>query len=626
MDFGVNFVPVQVPILPADGDANDIANFNAEFVSNIVDSANSVLQSAIALKDSDFYSVGDIPTLGTQLLFIDTDLFNTLKSRPAATQPATDWATLEHNLDQLAALVAPTAPTLASVDTTVPTFDSIAPVIVLPSAPSTDLGVAPSNGPDIQDALLPDAPLIILPSVPTFEELQLPVSPTFDLPTFSAVAPQNTLSPPTAQFNYVDPGYVSDLHDPLVQKLLADLQNGSYGIDAGDEAALWFRAQDRAAQQARIDTEEALRRMSSMSFAMPQGTVLAAIEQAQQKSQKTLSEANREIALKRADLYVEGRKFTIAQVQGYEKVRIDLYNATQERALNYSKAVVEMGIAIYDATVKNFQAMLEAYKTEASVFELRVRGELGKAEVYRAQIEAEKTRVDFNRAKIDLFNAQLAAINSTVELYKSRLQAANIYTQIQGQRLEVYRNQVLAYTARVHAKEAEYNVYQAQIRGQLAQLDVYKAQIDAYNGRIAGLAARANIQVQSNESLLQAFKAATAVYSSQLESLNKQVAARLDEAKAKGAYYGLDVDAYRAYTSASAESARVQADLNKYNLDWNKANLASRVAQVEFRLKQLGLSVDLQKDVNTHGADFMKTALGSAASGLNSLGVSSLSA
>lgn len=621
-DFSASIVPIVVPTL-ADSTANSLATFQATLTKNIVDTGNSLLQNYIALKDTNFYAVGDIPALGPQLLLIDLDNLALMKSKVTKSQPATDWTTLENKLDQLAALASPAAPALITTSVDVPSLDATTPVITLPSAPSADVGAPPGAAPNVTDPTFPDAPTLVIPAVPTFDELQLPGTPTFQLPSWTAVAPQNLLNPPTAQFSYVDPTYVSPLQDALVIKLLADLQNGTYGIDSSIEDALWGRVRDRAAQQAKQAVEEAVRRMASTSFPMPQGSMLEAIDQAEQKSQEILSEANRDISIKRADMYVEGRKFTIQQVKEFEKIRMDLYSATQERALNYSKAVVEMGIHVYEATVKNYQAQLEGYKAEASVFETRVRGELAKAELFRAQIEAEKTRVEFNRAKLDLFNGQLAAINTTVELYKSRLQAANIFMQVQAQRVDMFRSQVQAYAERVKAKEAEYNIYQAQIRGELSKLDVFKAQIEAYNARIGGLETKARIAIQNNQMLVQSFDVASKNYGNLLAQFEKQINGRLDEAKAKATYYGLDVDTYRAYTAAAGESMRVQSEMNRYNLDWNKASLAARVAQVEFRLKQLGLSVELQKDVNSHGVDFLRAALGGAVSGLNALGVSS---
>jgi hypothetical protein len=622
-EFAINFLPITAPTLASLSPTN-LAAYQTAFVSSIVDSANSVLLSSMGDKDTDFFAVGDAPVLEDQLLTVDPQFILNLKSRQGVTPIS--FADLSDRIAQLAALSTPATPTLASVSTTVPELDAVAPIIVVPTPPDADVGAAPGSAPDIAEIVLPSSPDIVLPSVPTFDELALPVAPSFDMPSFSASAPQNTIAAPTDEFSYVDPGYASALHDPLVVKLLNDLENGTYGIDSGDEAALWFRARDRAAQQSRLEIEEAARRAAATSFPMPQGAMFHAIEVAEQKAQGVLSEANREIALRRSELYVEGRKFTIQQVKEYEQVRINLYTATQERALNYSKAVVEMGVALFEARVRNFQAQLEAYKIEAQVFETRIRAELGKAELFKAQIEAEKLRADFNRAKLDLFNGQLAAINATVDLYKSRLEAANVIARIQAQRLEVYKTQISAYAERIRAKEAEYGIYNAQVRGQLANLEVYKAQIDAYNARVGGLDTQARIQLQSNEAQIQAFRAASLNYSSQLDALAKQVDARVKEVQVRGTLYSADTDAYRALIEAAAAGAKVQADLNRYNMEWNKAQLDSRVKQVEFRLKQLGMSVDLQKDINAGGIEFLRSALGGAVSGFNALAVNTTSA
>lgn len=622
MDFVANLQPVQVPTL-ASATADNLARFQAQFTTNIVSSGNSLLAGYIALKDTNFYAVGDIPTLGLQTFAIDPYVYATAKTHPTTTAPVTDWEALEGKLDELASLATPVAPTLAAIDANVPSLTAAPPVIVIPSAPSADVGVAPSTAPNLEAAATPEAPTVTLPDAPTFDELHLPEPPAFDVPTWTAVAPQNLLAPPTSAFSYVDPGYVSSLHDPLVQKLLADLSEGSYGIEPAVEAQLWGRARDRAAQVARTGVEEALRRAAATSFPVPQGHLQATIEVAEQKGVEIVTEANRDIATKRADMYVDGRKFTIQQVQGYETIRINLYNATQERALNYAKAVVETGVAIYDAGVRNYNAQLEGYKTEAQVFETRVRALLVKAEIFKAQVEVEKTRVDFNRAKVEMYLGQLKGVETVVDLYKSRLAAASLFMQLQAQKLDVFRTQVQTYAERVRAKEAEFGIYKAQIAGQLANVDVFKAQIDAYNAQLSGIDTRAKVQLQSNEALLQNYRTATQVYASNLDAFTKQITTRLDEAKTKSVIYGADIDAYRAYVNAALESGRLQVNQNQQVLDWNRTSLASRVAQVEFRLKQLGLSVDLQKDVNSHGMDFMRTALGGAVSGLNSLGVKS---
>ena len=104
-DFNASLVPLVVPSL-ATATANDIAQFQAQFTTNIVNTGNSLLQAYIALKDTDFWSVGDIPALGDQLNNVDTNLYAVADERPNATyRPAIDFAAISTKLDQLAALL-----------------------------------------------------------------------------------------------------------------------------------------------------------------------------------------------------------------------------------------------------------------------------------------------------------------------------------------------------------------------------------------------------------------------------------------------------------------------------------------------------------------------------------------
>lgn len=616
MSFSANLVPIAVPTLAGSTAAN-LATYSTQFTANIVNTGNSLLSDFIALKDTDFYMVGDIPTYSPPTIAAPS-----IYVGPQPTPPDVTYEDLEAKITALAALVAPSAPTLAVPVVSVPELNATAPTITLPLPPSTDVGAAPGGAPSIEDPVLPDAPVITLPNTPSFEDLQLPSPPLLAIPTWTEVAPVNLLTPPTTQFSYVDTGYVSTLHDPYVAKLLLDLNNGTYGIEPADEAGLWFRARDRAARTAAAGVDEAMRRASASSFPMPQGSAYELAMAAEREGQKIVSEAERDIRLRRSELYVAGRKFTMEQVQSYEKIRIDLYSDVQERALNYAKAVVETSIALYDASVKDYTTKLEGYKVAAQVFEARIRAELAKAEIFRTQVEAEKLRVDFNRAKIDQYLAQLKGIETIVELYKSRLTAANVFMQLQGQKLDVFKTQVQAYAERVRAKEAEFGMYTSQIKGQLAAVDVYKAQIDAYNATLIGVDTKARITLQGNEALLQSYKASVQNYSSQLESFSKQLTIMLDEAKVKGVIYGAEVDAYRALVGAVVGGGELTLGYDRILQENSRASLASRVEQVRFRLAQLEKSVELQKSVDSHGMDFLRSALGASAGAINSLGVS----
>lgn len=595
-----------------------IATYLAQNANSIAAAGDQFIQGLADSKLTNF-QIGDVPALGFSYVNFDTEINTATNTRVLA--PVLDLNEIDHKIDQIAALSAPAVPDLATPNTSFPVLDSAPPSLSMPSRPDATIGPAPTDAPNIQDVQPPEAPTLTLPNTPTFEELQIPSPPSFSLPSFNMESPQNQLVAPTTVFDYVDPGYVSVLQDPLVAKLLDALTNGGYGIEPSDEQALWARARDRAEQQARMEYDEANRQSVSTSFPMPQGAYFARLDKARQKLQETMSEINREITLKRSELYVENRKFTIQEIQKYEERAIALYNAVQERALNFAKATVEMGIAIYEASIRKFNADLEAYKTEAVVFEARVRAELSKAELFKSQIEAEKLRGEFNQTKVNLYNAQLQGIQQVVNLFKSRVEAANLLAQLQQQKLDVFKSRVNIFSETVRAKQAEFDMYRAGIQGELAKVDAYKAEVEAYAKRVDAEEAKGRLTLQGNEVLVQRYEAAVRQYSTQLDGFAKTVDARLDKAKTQISAYNVDVASYRAFVDTMIEGARVRIANQRSNNEWNIAALNSQVDRVKMRLEQLKLTVDNMNNINRFGAEYFRTALGATLAGLNGLSV-----
>lgn len=596
----------------------------SQYVDGEVDFLRTSSEAFVNLlrDDSDVsFDVGNLDTLNYLQWDYNTDLLLLQAGRPAYLSNL--GADAESAADQIAGLAVPAAPSLNLPTAAIPTLDAERPVITMPALPGTNVGDAPGDAPVLTEYPVPDAPVVTLPAVPTFEELQIPVAPTITLPTISSQMPANTLSPPTGNFSFVDAGYTSPLRDPLVAKLLDNLVNGGYGIEPADEAALWTRARDRAEVEGRLAVEAALKRASATSFPMPTGALYADLQRERAAVLKALSEANREIALKRSDLYVENRKFTIEQVQQYEKIAIDLYNAVQERMLNVAKATVELGIAVYDASVRNFNAQLEAFRTENQVFEIRVRAELAKAELYKAQIDAERLRGEFNRQRVELYQAQLNGIQSVVNLYKTRIDAVNALTQVQAQRVDIFRSRVSAYAERVRAKSAEYDMYRAAVSGEIAKLDIYKTDISAYETRVRAEESRTKVLLQGNEALLQRFRAQVDQYQAQLAGATKNVDARTDILRTQVAGQGVNVAVYRALTDAVLAGMATKKDVQRMNNDWNIAALNSHVDEVKFRLEKLKATMQNRGTIDQFGAKFYGDQLTALYSAINGLSVKS---
>lgn len=532
-------------------------------------------------------------------------------------------ATSQSLADAITALQVPAAPTLTTPLPQFPTLAAERPQVAVLPLPTFDVGDAPTDAPVLTDLSTPDAPLVTLPTVPTFEELQLPSAPSFSIPTFTDTAPVNQLAPPTATFSFVDAAYTSQLRDPLIAKLLYDLENGGYGIDAADELALWGRARDRAEAQGRLSVDAALKRANSMSFPLPTGALLSALELARADVVKQMSEASRDIALKRADLYVENRRFTIEQVQALEKISIDLHNAIAERSLNAAKATVELGIATFDATVRSFSASLESYKVGAQVFESRIRAELSKAEIYKAQIEAEKLRGEFNLQRVQLYQSQLNGIQTVVNLYKTRVEAVDVLAQIQAQKIEIFKARVQAYAARVGAKAAEFSAYKDSVGAQESLVEMYKTDVSAFETVVRAEEARIRALTQSNEALIQQYKARVEQYTAQLEGVSKRAEIQVDIDKTAVAGQAVNAQVYRALTDAVVSGVQTKIEAQKMNNQWNVGILESHNNVVRTRLEELKTTIMSRVEIDKFSAGIYAQALSAVLSGISGLSVKS---
>lgn len=261
--------------------------------------------------------------------------------------------------------------------------------------------------------------------------LNRPERPTLSLGNIQSLLNRlNQISPPPAvdeEFSYTDPGYSSALRDPMIVKLLNDLVNGGYGIDTADEVSLWNRARDREAKLGQANIEELRRQASGTSFAMPQGALYAALEKARQEAMEKVSSVNRDIALKRADLYVEQRRRVIDQVLQTESQSIALYNAVQARTLESAQVRVQMAVALFDAGVKLFAAQQEEIKVQ---IDARLNSLQSLVNVYAADISAYAAYVNAvaSGAQIDIANSNnvlrrdIAEHESRVNMIKFRLQ------------------------------------------------------------------------------------------------------------------------------------------------------------------------------------------------------------
>lgn len=226
-----------------------------------------------------------------------------------------------------------------------------------------------------------------------------------DFGAISAIAP----TAPVFSFLDID----QTLLDTISAKLNSDLVNGGYGIEPGDEALLWQRERDREAQNALAEHDEITRQFAQGGFSMPPGAMFDAQQRALQNGANKISSVNRDIAIKRADLYFNARKFAIEQGTTVERVLVELHRAITEQmqvmtALYNSqiakyRADIEGGMEVIRSNVLIYSAEVQAFSATANAI----------AEAYKLKLNenalTNSWNVDTMRAIIEKARLQLGA-------------------------------------------------------------------------------------------------------------------------------------------------------------------------------------------------------------------------
>jgi gamma-glutamylcyclotransferase (GGCT)/AIG2-like uncharacterized protein YtfP len=559
-----------------------MANVVEEFRSAVTNFALHQQANATTLADNVLSSWNNVelPTVEWNMPSVNADFLLNM------------WAPYPPQLPTISA-TSPDVPTLTPV--TVPTFESapqftlVAPVVNLPAPPSATLPGAPGSAPVFNAPSIPDAPVMTLPDVPVFENLAIPAAPSVDIPVFNTTLPIDSIVAPTSSFSFVEQEYQSSLLDALKTKLMQDLVNGGYGIETQDELALWDRAMGRELRNTESAMQEAARQAAARGFALPPGAMFAQLEAARQDGMEKNSSASRDIALKRADMYVENRKFTIQQVKETEEMLITYFGYMMERALNAAKAVVELGVQVFNAKLAQANYNLDKYKAQAQVYEVVLRAALANLEAYKIKIEGARLSADVQRIHAEVYRVQLEGVNALANLYRTQMDGAKTRAEIERLRLDGFKLSVETYAAQVGAKQSEFGMYESRLKGEMSKVAVYQAQvnaygteIEAYKGKVGAATAVLEAQILPNKLKLEQYHHDTVRYTADVQKSQVELQAVLGR-------YEADVRAFSAEASVGVQYATTRVAASKANAD-----IAAAAAKLQGDLAisrgQLGVS------------------------------------
>ena len=496
-------------------------------------------------------------------------------------------------------------------------FTMVAPILPTIATPSEVMPQSPGTAPGFNPPVMPPTPDVNFPPVPTFENLPVLPAPVVTIPTFTTGLVLEDIPAPTEVFSYVEQPYKDALLDSLKAKLIGDMLNGGYGIEPLDEATLWQREADREMRAVEANVQEANRQAAARGFMLPPGALFYQMESARQDGLAKISSASRDVALKRADMYVDNRRFTITQAKEVEQMLITYFGYMMERALNNSKAIVELGLRSYDAKLARLKFYVERENARAQVYEVVLKAALANLEAYKIQLEGTRLVADIQRLHADIYTKQIEGVNALVNVYRTEMEASKISAEIEQIKLAAFKLSVDTYSAQVGAKAVEFGLYEAKLKGQSLLVQNYQAQtqaygttVEAYNGKLRAGLLSLEAQIKPLELKLEGYRTDIARYQADLQfaQSSTQNDAMIFDSKVR--YASIDMEAALKSAEQSIEVSRANATLAT-----NVASVAAHVAIAQATETQALAQTSSQVHGNLAGiyATAAGTALSSAA-------------
>jgi len=302
-----------------------------------------------------------------------------------------------------------------------------------------DLELHPSAPPTLTDIDL---------SVPDFtgdEPVMDPISINNDpLPVQSFSDLPDTLS-----FNWNEVAYTSDLLTAVTGKLETWLAEGGTGLDAEIEAAIWARAKSRQVEENEAAVNEVLNGFAAKGWNLPQGVMVGALAAVQNRIDRRNVDLNSEIAIEQAKLAQNNTQFAVTSSIQLEGQLMTVANQMRQRAFEAAKAVIDYTIAVFEARVAYYKAVLDAFKV-------------------RAEVDIARTN-----AIVEKFKGGVEAMKAKVEKYKAVLEGlitqADISSKTQALKVDLYEADTKRYSTEVDAI----------IKSYLGRVDTYKAKVDS---------------------------------------------------------------------------------------------------------------------------------------------------
>ena len=308
---------------------------------------------------------------------------------------------------------------------------------------------------EMDDALIPapavditvpdvDTSLILENSgqaIPVFDSNALVSIPneTYDVPIMEALPAIDTTSPVvtepddlTVSMAWAEAALPTEVFLALRTQILADLVDGSTGITAEVEAAIYTRARNR--QQA--DRLAAYNRINNgalqLQHDLPAGVLTSALADFEIGANRQDAEIEAAIIEGQAKLAQENRKSAMQQAGALEQLIRQTRTDESGRALESAKTLAQLTIQDFSERIRKYTAIWEGHriKVQAQADALKgvIESNKGLVDIYKAQYDALESRINgataFNKGLTDVYGAEVQAFSEVERAVASRNESA----------------------------------------------------------------------------------------------------------------------------------------------------------------------------------------------------------
>jgi len=541
----------------------------------------------------------------------------------------------------------------AIIPETTPVLIATAPEFTAPTKPNQLAGFT-NTAPVINTSLtFPDPPSALLyPSIPepTLGNHAAPTAPQVMLPAFTALVPtDNTVAPTNLDTTFDNAysgaapsmvtmvnGYVDTMltqRNPQYSAQMAAIEAqltkylaGGTGLNAAVENAIYARAQSKNDAEARRVRDAAYAEAASRGFTLPSGALMSAMQTARQAGADNNAKAATEITVLQAEMEQKNLQFAVTTSTA---LRTTVLNATLSymqnlsqingQALDYAKTVLSSILEMYNTAVKAYSVKLEGYKTEAVVYETRLKAAMAGIELYKAEIQALEALTQVDKTRVDVYRARIDSLTALSNVYRAQIEAVQGRAGLEKLKLDLFQTQVQSYATQVQSKNVEWQGYTAEINGQQAQAQIFSAQVQAYWAQInaykADIDAKAEVvkaAATTNEARARQYSAAIQGYQSVVQARGQVASTTLENQRQQ-------VVAFQAQVQAEIGRAQVQNEYYKstsmVTLENAKLSIASEVQSADMKRAYASSLAQL----HTANAQIYGNLAGAALAGINTL-------